>query len=633
MSNKYKYLFPFEKIPYGAKILIYGAGDVGMECYEQIEVSSYCKLIAFIDRAYDRIPKLKVPVYPPESVGKLQYDFVLVALKSDFYFEDIRTTLEKNGVDREKIVFFSTRNEMPSLYIEDGEHESENNLRFAYEKKGVSIALKFGPGLGDCVIKKKVVTELLRLSNRIFIDIYAPRGRDFIPFFYSDIADRVEVISDGGVLYRGKQKEYDLAISLFYIVEVDHYDMERIKSKDPDFASKVEILVQNTTSYGLHPFPTSQTYIHNARMRYRGYNYYTMYNYTGIVDIKDQSVDIPIDDSYKDQYKEMELGEYITFSYGNGASSNEDKSHVSKQWPLKYYEEYVKLFKKKYPTKKIVQIGDKNSVSVKGVDRVFFGLNLEIVKHILKNSILHLDIESGLVHVATQIGTKCIVLFGPTPVDLLGYPQNMNITAGSCQNCAGMYDNLYRCARDMSEPECMYSITPEIVMAQTDEYMCDLTRESVTIEEQRFLGKQNIPWKEVEEFLRTYIGKKAIVSQYGDEIIIPSDFPNEYIASRYSQKLRGALAKAKANASTVILGMVRNATNKRYFENKDNKHSKDAAYGWYRYDVSFRMIVQGEKEQESRINSYKGTIVVRINEKGLYLYDLINIKKEASTPF
>ena len=36
--------------------------------------------------------------------------------------------------------------------------------------------------------------------------------------------------------------------------------------------------------------------------------------------------------------------------------------------------------------------------------------------------------------------------------------------AGNCHGCAGLYPSVDQCARHMEEPECMYSITPEMVM-------------------------------------------------------------------------------------------------------------------------------------------------------------------------
>ena len=44
------------------------------------------------------------------------------------------------------------------------------------------------------------------------------------------------------------------------------------------------------------------------------------------------------------------------------------------------------------------------------------------------------------------------------------------------------------------------------------------------------------------------------------------------------------------------------------------------------------MPVQGSDEKESRVNIYKATLVVRSSLNGMFLYDIINIKKEASKP-
>lgn len=95
-----------------------------------------------------------------------------------------------------------------------------------------------------------------------------------------------------------------------------------------------------------------------------------------------------------------------------------------------------------------------------------------------------------------------------------------------------------------------------------------------------------------------------------------------------TKKLRGALAKAKANAVTVIKEIVENSDNRRWIRNKDEKHAKDAPDGWYRYDSYFGMPVQGSGEDSDRINIYKVTLVVRIKGMDLFLYDMINIKKK-----
>lgn len=119
---------------------------------------------------------------------------------------------------------------------------------------------------------------------------------------------------------------------------------------------------------------------------------------------------------------------------------------------------------------------------------------------------------------------------------------------------------------------------------------------------------------------------------YEDVICVASDFPDEYAESKYTKTLRGSIAKAKANASQVIGKMIVVATNRRWIENKDKKHVKDAEKGWYRYDTYFGIPVQGSEESKTRVNIFRATLVVRISLKGLFLYDVVNIKKEASKP-
>ena len=90
----------------------------------------------------------------------------------------------------------------------------------------------------------------------------------------------------------------------------------------------------------------------------------------------------------------------------------------------------------------------------------------------------------------------------------------------------------------------------------------------VKIDKIKFTGKQNIDWKGVKKSMRIIVGKNAEVKETGDIIQINSGTLEEFTGSRYTIKLRGALA----------------------------------------------------------------TMIVKINNHGMYLYDIIDIKKEASTP-
>ena len=74
--------------------------------------------------------------------------------------------------------------------------------------------------------------------------------------------------------------------------------------------------------------------------------------------------------------------------------------------------------------------------------------------------------------------------------------------------------------------------------------------EYIEIQNTIFKGKQNIPWSDVENYLRKYVGQVIEVKEYGDEIRINTSFPDEYVHSQYTRKLRGALAKGKGKSDS-----------------------------------------------------------------------------------
>ncbi len=148
-----------------------------------------------------------------------------------------------------------------------------------------------------------------------------------------------------------------------------------------------------------------------------------------------------------------------------------------------------------------------------------------------------------------------------------------------------------------------------------------------------FSGKQNIDWNEVEKYLERFVGELVEVVETGDIIYLGKDFPDEYSGSQYTRKMKGGRAKAKANAAQGIREMVGIATDKRFRENRKEKHSADASNGWYYYTTRFAMPIYDNDVKTENYNIYFGCLVVNCTGKGkMYLYDLVDIKKEASNP-
>ncbi|WP_294307704.1 hypothetical protein [Pseudobutyrivibrio sp.] len=158
-------------------------------------------------------------------------------------------------------------------------------------------------------------------------------------------------------------------------------------------------------------------------------------------------------------------------------------------------------------------------------------------------------------------------------------------------------------------------------------------KDIVLINSIKFKGKRSIDWEEVKEYLKTFVGDSFKIESTGDWIFIGNDLPNEYIGSEYTHDLKGANAKAKANATQGIPELINTAQGGNFRENNKEKHYRNAKFGWYRYDSRFALPVFKENGDIERYNVFHASLIVRHSEDNkLYLYDILDIKKETSNP-
>lgn len=148
-----------------------------------------------------------------------------------------------------------------------------------------------------------------------------------------------------------------------------------------------------------------------------------------------------------------------------------------------------------------------------------------------------------------------------------------------------------------------------------------------------FKGKRTISWKEVEEYLIRYVGHIIEIEKSKDFVYIGKDFADEYAHSVYTRKLKGGLAKAKANLVQGVPELIEIATDKRWNEDFQNRHKKKAEKGWYRFNSRFALPVMDEQGEIIRFNIYQAVLIIRYaSDDRLYIYDIQNIKKETSNP-
>lgn len=159
----------------------------------------------------------------------------------------------------------------------------------------------------------------------------------------------------------------------------------------------------------------------------------------------------------------LESNKFVTVH--NGA----DISRQTKCWGLDNWTEVVKSLNIMGFT--VVQLGSKYEDIIPGAISMNGKTNIKECAALISKAEFHIDTEGGLVHMARAVGTRSIVLFGPTPIHFFGYKENVNIQSPyECKECWWTTDFWWReCPKGYPLPtECMEAITSEKVMASVD---------------------------------------------------------------------------------------------------------------------------------------------------------------------
>lgn len=103
------YLFPYELIEPGSRVVIYGAGVVGQCYYNCLRSGRYGEVVAIADKNAVNIRNAGCSVVAPYDILKLSFDVVVVAVEPRELYEIIKTELEEIGINAEKIVWSKPR--------------------------------------------------------------------------------------------------------------------------------------------------------------------------------------------------------------------------------------------------------------------------------------------------------------------------------------------------------------------------------------------------------------------------------------------------------------------------------------------------------------------------------------------
>lgn len=454
------YEFPYSKVPQNAKILIYGAGTVGQTYLHQLSLTKYCHVVCMIDKKYSMYQSLPVRVLDCETAIKEKFDYIVIANASEEIAGEIVSLLDSYHIPKDKIVYERKCIE-PTRTVRGDENIIINSYldRVAFSKpNSYPIAIHLEGGYGDYICRKNIVEEVSEWDENVLIDLYVGKGKlEFAQKLFSDIKNINNIIDEDVVYYATKDK-YIAAFRFTAFLIVDYCNDVLLNELPVAFYKILSTVKKAYEMYGLDEGGI-QFAVHYARCIKDNLNCYTAYNRYGF-NVFDNKTEIPLLKAKESEFNKMNLGQYITVNYG---WDRNQKNIPSKVWPVDYLKELTKLISKQFSGINIVQIGLQDSPLIDGCIHVI-DKDIEIIKYVLLHSKLHIDCEGGMVHLATQLGTKCAVLFGPTPKEYYGYDCNINIDAGVCSNCYWFVNDCISCYRKLEQPECMYKLLPEYVM-------------------------------------------------------------------------------------------------------------------------------------------------------------------------
>lgn len=86
------------------KIVLYGAGKMGSDCYRQLS-SRGVEIVCWVDKRYLELRKLGMDVHELDEMKQRAFDLILIAVSRKEQAEEIKQLLEKEGIEKEKVIW------------------------------------------------------------------------------------------------------------------------------------------------------------------------------------------------------------------------------------------------------------------------------------------------------------------------------------------------------------------------------------------------------------------------------------------------------------------------------------------------------------------------------------------------
>lgn len=101
-----RYVFPNIELLYDKKIIVYGAGRVGIDYITQISKYTRCNIVCWVDKQYEKCHFAYRDVNAVEQIMYIEFDIVVLAVKEQKISEEIKQKLTKMGIPLNKVLWY-----------------------------------------------------------------------------------------------------------------------------------------------------------------------------------------------------------------------------------------------------------------------------------------------------------------------------------------------------------------------------------------------------------------------------------------------------------------------------------------------------------------------------------------------
>lgn len=342
-------------------------------------------------------------------------------------------------------------------------------IRQAYEEDNNTLlcSIRISGGLGDVI----VITRLLRdiessVDRRIVFDVYF-HSPSSVKFVLSSLSSFRAIHLDFN--YHDVEHLYDISMTVnqYITIRRESLNIKKITHTYPEVLDMFLSLETNRKT--IDKFIIHTPSLDGAfadMMCNQGYKRVDYIHHLLGLPYGGDSIDMNPSQTKNVMYGLNDI-QYITIHDGWDNAFKLATSRPTKAISIDFFSEITTSFKAKYKNIKIVQIGGKLGLDIPGVDiNLRNKITFEESAGIIKNSLLHIDSESGLVHLATSMKVKCVVFFGPTNISWFSYKENVNIAPGYCGNCWWSTETwMDACPIGLDVPICTKSYNTQEVMS------------------------------------------------------------------------------------------------------------------------------------------------------------------------